>query len=200
MPLNIDGAGRSGTLACLSAARGTVAFTRGQVRPDLFVLINTLLWSKLWGVWWVQGLLCERISGPGGLRARGPVSGFKFLTAQKKAGGASQRPPSSRDPHLQNFRGSPRSLPGHDRCLARGIAGLSRNEPAAFRAGPPFSNLSTKQGLSGPSLTRSRRDLFKGPSHTSTRRDLFKASQNLQRTKNEEVLLLTKMDLIEFRS
>ena len=31
MPLDIDGTGRSRTLACLPTARGTVAPTRGQV-------------------------------------------------------------------------------------------------------------------------------------------------------------------------
>ena len=39
MPLNIDGAGRSRTLACLPAARGTVAPTRGQV--PVGVLLGT---------------------------------------------------------------------------------------------------------------------------------------------------------------
>ena len=38
------------------------------------------------GVWEVQGPLCERTSGSGGLRAEGGVSPSKFLTTTKKRG------------------------------------------------------------------------------------------------------------------
>ena len=91
MPLDIDGAGRSRSLACLPTAKGTVAPTRGQVPGG--VLLGPVLAPykvQLWrplagffrvdpaGVWGVQGPLRERISGPGGLRARRRSS--KFLT------------------------------------------------------------------------------------------------------------------------
>ena len=41
MPLDIDGAGRSSTLACLPTARGTVAPTRGQVPGGVLLETST---------------------------------------------------------------------------------------------------------------------------------------------------------------
>ena len=48
MPLDIDGAGRSRSLACLPAARGTVAPTRGQVPSPRDQYWSLTWWSKLW--------------------------------------------------------------------------------------------------------------------------------------------------------
>ena len=42
MPLDVDGASRSSTLACLPTARGTVAPTRGQVPGGVLVGTSTL--------------------------------------------------------------------------------------------------------------------------------------------------------------
>ena len=94
MPLDIDGAGRSRSLACLPTARGTVAPTRGQVPGGVLLRTSTgPLQSqypkpcppKFSGGLGVQGPSCERISGPGGLRL-GQVSGSKFLTRLRLAG------------------------------------------------------------------------------------------------------------------
>ena len=110
------------------------------------------------GVWAVQGLLCERISGPGGLRAGG---GGQQLQISLQASPTTPLPGASRASR------PPTGLPGDSR---------TSSGPA-----PPTRQLETFQPLGSQELRRCL-------SRTSTRRLLgllqtSLACQNLQRTK-----------------
>ena len=81
MPLDIDGAGRSKTLACLPTARGTVAPTRGQVPGGDLLGTSTGPYKVI-----ALNLVVEALA----------VAGWLFPVP----GPASSRPPSQRLPGL----------------------------------------------------------------------------------------------------
>ena len=156
MPLNIDGAGRSKSLACLPTARGTVAPTRGQV-PGGVLLGTSLIKSLnlepevLGGLW----LIFSRVH-PGG------VWGVQASLGASRASRGLRASESSR--HL-----------GPSRHL------LLLTPLKDFASGPGFhkpAGASTPSGLATSLLSLSEPSAYT----------------------NEKMLLLTKMDLTEFRS
>ena len=149
MHLNIDGAGRSRSLACLPTARGTLI---KSIPGGLF--------------------LCERISGPAGLRAR--RRGQKQDRLQV---GPLEASKTSRG--LQGPSGTSRSQPpGHSRG-SRGLHASGALQGSRNR-GASFENLQRVLGLQ-PSNN------LQAPHSTATGRLLgllitFSASQKSQRT------------------
>ena len=127
MPLDIDGAGRSRSLACLPTARGTVAPTTGQVVVPSYH----------------PQLLYERISGPGALRPRkGGSAARNFSPHSKPAQAGFKGPPRGfqepLDPPSRGLRGPPgTSTPG--------FAGASRKVLRVSRTLRSFQ----KRGLQG---------------------------------------------------
>ena len=90
MPLNIDGAGRSRSLACLPTARGTVAPTRGQVPGG--VLLGTSTGPSLKSMTFSGFLPVDS----GGVWGQGPLPGgaSRTLRAPSPPGpGAFKGPP-----------------------------------------------------------------------------------------------------------
>ena len=141
MPLDINGAGRSRSLACLPTARGTVAPTRGQVPGGVLLGTSTgplksqnpassgLVFCRV--NLGVQGPSCERISGPGGLRAeRGGSAAPNFSPPQKhtKMRGL-QAPPGASGPSGA-FR-PPRGLRLQAVC-PEGSRALLHSGPSAY--------------------------------------------------------------------
>ena len=102
MPLNIDGADRSRSLACLPTARNTVASTRGQV-PGGVLLGTSLVPYKVitWSRWLVGSW--GGLGGPGpalraNFRTRGPERVGRrleaFVEAFQKFAGFCRGPPA----------------------------------------------------------------------------------------------------------
>ena len=182
MPFNSEGAGRSKTLACFPTARGTVAPTR--CLEEFFSGPTCGFFQD--GSWWgVQGLLCERISGAGGLRGRGFLTTPKNRQKTQNRTAAVGLPGPCRGGLVGASQVPSGPCRGLSEILHKTFEGLSRHLAPFFRA--------SEQGF---------------PQHSTAPEDCWasarplKASQNLQRT-NEKVLLLlllTKMDLTEFRS
>ena len=124
MPLDIDGAGRSKTLACLPTARGTVAPTRGQIPGGVLLgtstgpyKVNTLnlapqLW---WALRFFAGGSQESLEVQGLVRAI-----FQILC---RARGPKNFPGASQ---------SPTSRISTRRLLSLLHTSFSRSEPSAY--------------------------------------------------------------------
>ena len=180
MPFDIDGAGRSSTHACLPTAWGTVAPTRGQEEfssgPVLvpYNLVVEAVGGRAgffqggsWGCLGRPGPPLRANSGPGALRARRGVGGFKFLHTHKH--------PTTKK---------------RDRCRP-----LSRGPSTKTGLTGHFARLGD---WAGPAL-------WAKPFHQQDQKVARLLQTSFSRSEpsaytNEKVLLLTKMDLTEFRS
>ena len=163
MPLDIDGAGRSRSLACLPTARGTVApreasYPRGLQNPTSL---------QAGGSKGLEGL--QGFQGPGLYSPPGASKGLQGRLEGSRTVQDLRPPQASRS--LQKPPGPAASKP------RKPLQNLSRTFTSSLHQGPRLR-------LQAVCPEGSRALLHSGPSAYT----------------NEKVLLLTKMDLTEFRS
>ena len=150
----------------------------------------------------MQGPLCERISGPGGLRSRTGGSAVQISHHTQKQTKNNKTPgrgvSRARDlrPWCPISSRAPARPPG-----ARGLQEPSR-APARFSK-PSFTTLRKEGPLrrppGGPPALQQLQALSSNRKVARPPHNFFSLSEISMYT-NEKVLLLTKMDLTEFRS
>ena len=97
MTLDIDGAGRSSTLACLPAARGTVAPTRGQVLEEFFSRPENQYPKLARANFGTRRLGCQKLDTSAEARTQRPRDPQRHPKAPRN----SQRPPRPQNPRTQ---------------------------------------------------------------------------------------------------